>query len=186
MKSVYETMLHRRSVRKYTDKEVKKEDLKQLVKAAMSAPSACNNQPWEFVIVTDKLVLTNLKEQLKFGNYNATSAIIVCGNLKLAKGGMERYWVQDCSAAMQNILLAATELGLGSVWIGVHPLPSVIKPVSSVLSIPDYVVPLGIAYIGFPAGQPIPRTQYNETRVYWENYDSTRKHRSRPKNSKRM
>jgi len=184
MKDIFDYIYQRRSIRRYLDKEVDKDILENLVKAAMAAPTACNNQPWEFIIITEKEVLDNLRDHLTFGQYNATAAIVACGNMKLAKGGMRNYWVQDCSAAIENILLAASGLGLGGVWIGVHPIPSVIEPVSEVLSIPDYVVPLGIAYIGYPAEKKEPRTQYNEKRVYWEKYDVTRKHRARPKNLK--
>lgn len=150
----------------------------------MAAPTACNNQPWEFIIVTNKDMLEKLRKELTFGKYNSPVAIVVCGNLKLAKGGMQNYWVQDCSAAMQNILLTASGLGLGGIWIGVHPLPSVIEPVRKVLSIPEYVIPLGIAYVGYPGEKKEPRTQYNEKRVYWERYDVNRKHRARAKNLK--
>ncbi len=177
-----DVMLQRRSYRRYTDKPVEKEKLVSILEAAMAAPSACNNQPWEFVVVSERI--EELRENLYHGNYNATAAIVVCGNLKIAKGGLERYWEQDCSAAMQNILLAATSLGLGSVWIGVHPLPSVVKPVRELLSIPDYVVPLGVALIGYSNEDKKPRTQFNEKRVYWERYDKDRKHRARSKNTK--
>lgn len=184
MNETYDVILKRRSVRKYQDREVSKENITTLLEAAMAAPTACNNQPWEFVVVTDTVKLSGLKDKLKFANYNAPAAIVVCGNLKLARGGMENYWVQDCSAAMENILLTATSLGLGGIWIGVHPLPSVIKPVKKALNIPEYVVPLGIAYIGYPAEEKESRTQYNEKRVYWEEYEKSRKHKARPKNTK--
>lgn len=184
MKNILDYIYERRSIRKYHDKKVSKETINNMIKAAMAAPTACNNQPWEFIVITEKQTLDKLREVLTFGKYNAPTAIVVCGNMKLAKGGMKNYWVQDCSAAMQNILLAASGIGLGGIWIGVYPLPSVIKPVSKVLSIPEYVIPLGIAYIGYPDEQKESRTQYNEKRVYWEQYDSTRKHKARPKNMK--
>lgn len=181
---ILEHIFNRRSIRSYIDKEVEEEKIQQLLKAAMAAPTACNNQPWEFIVVNDREILGRLKERLVFGRYNAPLAIVVCGNMKIAKGGLENYWVQDCSAAMENILLTATGLGLGSIWIGVYPLPSVIKPVSEALNIPDHVTPLGIAYIGYTNIKPEPRTQYNEKRIYWQQYDPTRKHRARPKNLK--
>lgn len=172
----------RRSVRKYNEKPVDKEILKYLVEAGMAAPTACNNQPWEFIVITENM--DSLRENLYFGKYNATAAIVVCGNMKLAKGGLKKYWVQDCSAAMENILLAATDKGLGSVWIGLHPQPSAMKPISDYLNLPDYVTPLGIAFLGYSDEEKEARTQYNEKRVYWESYDQNRKHRSREKNMK--
>lgn len=172
----------RRSIRKYKDKPIEHETLIDLLKAGMAAPTACNNQPWEFVVVTKNI--ESLRKKLCFGNYNAPVAIVVCGNLKIAKGGLERYWEQDCSAAMENILIAATEHGLGSIWIGLHPLESAIKPIRDLLEIPDYVIPLGIALIGYSAEDKEARSQYNEKRIYWESYDQSRKHRSRAKNTK--
>lgn len=184
MKNIMDYIYERRSIRSYLDKEVEQELIIELLKAGMAAPSACNNQPWEFIVISEKAMINKLREKLVFGRYNAPCAIVVCGNMKLAKGGFENTWEHDCCAAMENILLAASGLGLGGVWIGVHPVPSVVKPVREVLSIPDYVIPLGIAYIGYPAESKEARTQYNEKRIYWQQYDSDRKHRTREKNLK--
>lgn len=172
----------RRSVRAYQDRPVEEEKIEAILKAAMSAPSACNCQPWEFVVVTESEVLSQLQGKLLAGRYNAPCAIAVCGNRKLARG-FETTWMHDCCAAMENILLAATALGLGSVWIcGVDPSPK--KIITKVLTLPDYVEPVAIAYIGYGAEDKEPRTQYNEERVYQNRYDKTRKHRTRPKNLK--
>ena len=180
--STYEDILKRRSIRRYKDRPVEKELLVKLLKAGMAAPSACNNQPWEYVVVTEGI--ETLRNTLYHGNYNAPAAIVVCGNMKLAKGGLKRYWEQDCSAAIENILIAATSFGLGTVWIGLHPLPSVFNPVREVLNIPEHVIPLGLVLVGYSAEEKEPRTQYNEKRIYWETYDQKRKHKSRPKNLK--
>jgi nitroreductase len=177
-------MFQRRSIRRYKEKHVDRETLELLIKAAMAAPTACNNQPWEFIAIREKETMDNLRKKLVMGRYNAPAAIVVCGNMKLAMGGLKHHWDQDCSAALENILLAATALGLGSIWIGVYPIPSFIESVREALNIPEYVVPLGIAYVGYADEEKEPRTQYNEKRVYWEKYDCTRKHRSRPKNVK--
>ncbi len=149
----------------------------------MAAPSACNSQPWEFIVVTDPARLEQLRGKLLNGRYNAPAAIIVCGNVQAAHvpSEAERFWVQDCSAAMENMLLAATGLGLGSVWIGIYPMPSLIRPVREILNLPDHVTPLGMAYIGYPAEEKKPRTQYDEHRVYWEEYEP-RKRRAKIKN----
>lgn len=154
------------------------------MKAGMAAPTACNNQPWEFIAVTEKDTMDKLRAGLVMAKYNAPAAIVVCGNMNLARGGSKHHWDQDCSAALENILLAATAMGLGSVWIGVYPIESFIEPVRKALDIPEYVVPLGIAYIGYAAEEKESRTQYNEKRVYFEKYDRSRKHRARPKNLK--
>lgn len=178
-------IFRRRSIRRYKDKEVSKEQLEMLIKAAMAAPTACNNQPWEFIAVKEKETMNKLRNNMVMGKYNAPAAIVVCGNMKLASGGLKNHWDQDCSAAMENILLAATSMGLGSVWIGVHPVKGFMDSVRDIFDVPDYVIPLGIAYIGYADEIKEPRTQYNEKRVYWEKYDKTRKHRARPKNLKR-
>ena len=179
-------IFQRRSIRKYKDKQVDKEILEILIKAGMAAPTACNNQPWEFIAVREKETMDKLRNGMVMGRYNAPAAIVVCGNMKLAMGGFKNHWDQDCSAALENILLAATAIGLGSVWIGVYPMQSYIESVRKVLNIPEYVVPLGIAYIGYADEEKQSRTQYNEKRIYWEKYDSTRKHRARPKDYRKL
>lgn len=182
--NILEHIFRRRSIRRFKEQKVPHDTIVDLLKAGMAAPTACNNQPWELVVVTEEEILEKLRDNLAFAKFKCPLVIAVCGNLKIAKGGLEHYWVQDCSASMENILLAATGLGLGGVWVGVYPLPSVIKPVSEVLNLPNYVVPLGLAYIGYSAEEKEPRTQYNEKRVYWQQYDQNRKHRARPKNMK--
>lgn len=173
MNEILETIFRRRSIRKYTDQPVETEKLETLLKAAMAAPSATNNQPWEFVVVTDADLLAALRKKLLFGNYQAPAAIIVCANPKGKRGLVGKlYWVQDCSAAMENILLAAAGLGLGSVWIGVHPRQQVAASVRAVAGIPEDVHVLGIAYIGYPAEEKEARTQYNPDLVFWQKYGS--------------
>jgi len=177
-----ETIFKRRSIRKYLDKKVEKEDIVTLLKAATAAPTAANAQPWEFVVIDEEERLAKLREKLIFGRYNAPVAIVVCGNMKLAhKGYTQEMWVQDCSAAIENILIAATGMGLGSVWIGIYPLESNIKVLRDYLNIPDYVIPLGVVYVGHPAEEREARTRYMEKRVYWQEYDPKRKHKSKDK-----
>jgi nitroreductase len=185
---MYEEVLNfftkRRSIRSYKDKPVEKEKIEFLLKAAMSAPSACNNQPWEIVVVTDEDIINKIKEKLPMARYNAPCAIVVCGNTHLCRN-TKQSWVQDCSAAMQNILLAATAIDLGSLWVGVYGVEPFVKSISKVMDLPSHVIPLGIAYIGYANEKKEPRTQYNEKRVYYKLYDKTRKHKARPKNLKR-
>ena len=178
-------ILQRRSVRSFLDQPVEVEKLELLLRAAMSAPTACNSQPWEFVVITEREVLDKLRDKLMFARYNAPAAIVVCGNLKIANSSAAKYfWVHDCSAAMENILIAAAGLGLGAVWIGVHPLPTVIRPVSQILGIPEEVTPLGMAYVGYPTETPPPHTRrYDDYRVYWQHYE-LRKRRAKKKNAK--
>lgn len=186
MPDVIDIILSRRSIRQFTPEPVNQETLILLLKAAMSAPTACNSQPWEFVVVTDPDVLAHLQEKFLFACYHAPAAIVVCGNADIANNSAGReHWVQDCSAATENILIAAAGMGLGAVWIGVYPYPSKIKPMAEVLGIPENVTPLSMVYVGHPAETKGPRTQYNEHRVYWQRYEP-RKRKPKIKNAKHI
>lgn len=179
---VIETIYKRRSIRKYLDKTVEKDTIITLLKAATAAPTAANCQPWEFIVIDEVKKISKLKESLIFARYNAPVAIVVCGNMKLAfKGPGQEMWVQDCSAAIENMLIAATSIGLGTVWIGVYPIESNIKPLKKILNIPEHVTPLGIVYVGYPAEDKEARTRFDEKRVYWQEYEPKRKHRTKNK-----
>jgi len=172
----------RRSIRKYTETPVEQEKIIILLQAAMAAPTAANCQPWEYIVVSDADKLVQVREKCIFARYNAPAAIVVCGNMKLAfKGPEQEMWVQDCSAATENILIAATSLGLGSVWIGIYPGESKIKAIKSIFKIPEHVTPLNLVYFGYSAEEKVSRTRYNEKRIYWQEYDPTRKHRAKDK-----
>jgi nitroreductase len=156
----------RRSIRKYTDKVVPKELIEKILRAGMAAPSAGNRQPWHFIVISDKNIINEIPEfhpsamMLKEVNH----AIVVCGDLALerAKG----YWIQDCSAATQNMLLMATELGLGSVWLGVHPIEERVKGIKELLEIPEGIMPLCVIAIGYPNETKSPIDRYNTTRIH--------------------
>lgn len=171
MDDVLDLIFKRRSVRIFTKKLVDKATLTKLLQAGMAAPSASNSRPWEFVVVTDPDVLESLRKSLKYGKYNAPAAIVVCANLELAQNESAfRFWVQDCSAATQNILIAAAGLDLGTVWIGSYPKEDVMQKEREILGIPEKVTPLSLIFIGYPAEVPQPRTQYDEERVHWDQY----------------
>jgi nitroreductase len=164
-------IFQRRSIRKFTPQAVEVEKVETLLRAAMAAPSAVNSQPWEFVVVDEIDTLKQLKKISFFSNRNAPLAIVVLGSPKKASNPAgERFWVQDCSAAMQNLLLAAVCLGLGGVWIGVHPIQGVEEKVRKVLGIPPASTPLGLALIGYPAEEKDARTRYKKDRVHWQCY----------------
>lgn len=184
MNEIINTILQRRSIRQYEAKPVEQEKITLLLQAAMAAPNACNSQPWEFVVITDEGILSELRSGLQFAHYNAPLAIVICGNIKIANNSAARhYWVQDCSAATENLLIATTSLGLGTVWIGVYPLPSVIEKVSKIANLPENVTPLCVVYVGYPAEEKPARTQYDEHRVHWQQYEP-RKRRAKVKNAK--
>ena len=137
-----EVLLKRRSVRKFTDEPVSEEMIDELLHAAMSGPSACNRRPWEFYVITKEELLEKLKGASKFTKMDSKLAIVVCGNLLRAlPKQMESYWIQDCSAATENILLRVTDLGLGAVWCGIHPQESAEKKVSEWLNLEETQIP---------------------------------------------
>ncbi len=174
---VFEAMYGRRSIRTYVEgKAVEHEKIMKLLKAGMAAPSACNHQPWDFIVVTDPDTVRQIKASIeRYGNYNAPMLIVVCGYPDLIPWDNDN-GERDCCAALENMLIAATAMGLGAVWIGAFT-PEAIRPI---LDIPEHVVPLGMAYFGYPAEHPEPRTQYLEEAVYWQKYDLERPHPPRP------
>ncbi len=156
----------RRSIRKYTGEEVAWEKIEQILRAGMAAPSAGNEQPWHFVVLDDRNVLDEIP---KFHPYSqmlkeARCAIVVCADLSLQR--YEGYWVQDCSAAAQNMLLMAEELGLGSVWLGVYPVEDRVKALKKLLGLPENVVPLCILPIGYPAERKEPANRFQPSRIH--------------------
>ena len=160
-----EAILSRRSIRKYTDKEVSKELEVNLLKAAMAAPSAHNRQPWHFIIIRDRDILKKITEFHRHSQMlkEASLAIIVCGDNEVQKTD---FWIHDCSAATENILIAAQAFGLGAVWLGVHPSDDYIKGVKELLQIPDHVTPLGIISIGYPAEEKPPGNRFDPSKVH--------------------
>ena len=174
---LFEIMYSRRSIRCYQEEKIVEQDkIIMLLKAAMAAPSACNLQPWEFIIVNEKDRVNKLKECIDNSNgryYNAPAAFIVCGNTNYLpwEGKAE----MDCSAAIENILLSATVMGLGAVWIGAFDEKSIRRN----FDIPSHVAVNSILLFGYPAEQKLPRTQYTEEAVYWQKYDAQREHPAR-------
>jgi nitroreductase len=151
-----EAILTRRSIREYTQQAVPEELVQELLAAAMQAPSAGNQQPWHFVLVDQRGQLEALAGVLRFGKMlkSAPLAVVVCADL--AALPHRGFWVQDCSAAAQNLLLAAHALGLGGVWLGVYPLEERVAALQRILGLPEQVTPLCIISLGYPAARPEP------------------------------
>lgn len=168
--AVIENIMTRTSVRQFTSQPVGKDTLETIVKAGMAAPSAVNAQPWAFVVVTDRAVLDSIESVHPWSNLKtATAAIVVCGDMeKTLKGEAGEYWVQDCSAASENILLAAHAFGLGAVWCGVYPNPDRIPGVKRVLGLPAHVTPLDVITIGHPAAAQEPKDKWKPENVHYE------------------
>jgi nitroreductase len=160
----------RRSVRHFTDQPVSAETITELLQAAMFAPSAANRQPWHFIVLNERTLLDEVPNVHPYAQMlkQAQAAILVCGDAVLAKGA--DYWVQDCAAATQNILLAAHALGLGGVWLGVHPNPDRIAAIRSLFSLPPDVHPLSLVALGYPA-EPLPQVErFNPQRVHYNRW----------------
>jgi len=161
-----EAIMTRRSIRKYADKPISDDQMKQVLTAAMAAPTAANQQAWEFVVITDRKILDAIPDVHPYSRMllEAPAAVLVCGNLETET--REGYYPQDCAAATQNILLAAHALGLGTVWLGVHPREERVTGVRKLLGIPDHVVPVALVAIGHPAESHPRIDRYDEKKVH--------------------
>ncbi len=163
-----EALFTRRSIRKYTDEPVSEEMLHTLLKAGMYAPSANNRQPWHFVVIRDRSLLEEITtihphaQMLK----QAPLAIAVCADTTRSP----RYWALDCSAATQNILLAAHALGLGAVWLAVYPNPTRVPAMSKLLHLPEHVTPVTLIAVGHPAEQKGPVERFRPEAVHYDTW----------------
>lgn len=170
--AVIENIMTRTSIRQFTDRPVSKDTLDLLVKAGMAAPSAVNAQPWAFVVITEKPVLDSLNVVKPWFNLKtATAAIVVCGDLNKVKDEeVKDYWVQDCSAVTENILLAAHAYGLGAVWCGVYPKAETVEGVTRILGLPENVIPLNVITLGYPDENPEPKDKFKEENVHFQHW----------------
>ena len=169
-RAVIGNIMTRTSVRQYTDRPISADTLETLLKAVMAAPTAVNKQPWAFVVTTGRDALDSLatlQPRLK----TAAAAITVCGDMTRAIEGEGRdFWVQDCSAATENILLAAHALGLGAVWTGVYPIAERVGNVSRALALPDSVVPMCIIAVGYPVADQEPKDKWDPSKVHYQRW----------------
>jgi nitroreductase len=172
MRAELQFVFRRRSVRRYTAEEVSPELVRALLEAAMAAPSACCKDPWEFIVVRSAQTRNAIAEALPNGKMlsQAPVGVVVCGDLQRAHGGELSYLLQDCSAAIENLLLAAQALGLGGCWLGVHPRPERIAHLRQLFSLPEHVLPVSVVALGWPAETPPPRTRYTATAVHQERW----------------
>ena len=168
---ILSSIMTRTSIRKYTDQPISKADIETLLRAGMAAPTAVNKQPWHFVAVTDKAKLKELSGGRGGMLEQCALAIVVCGNMDKALSGKgQAYWIQDCSAATENILLAAHALGLGAVWTGVYPMDDRVTAVSKAVKLPETIVPLCVIVIGHPAESPTPKDKWKPENVSYNEF----------------
>lgn len=166
-----DNIMTRTSVRDYTDAPISKETLDTLLRAGMAAPTAGNKQPWKFIAVTERARLDSLAS----GNWRmaakAQAAIVVCGDTSnVFPGEGKDYWVQDCSAATENILLAAHAVGLGAVWCGCYPISDRVAMVRRIFSIPEEIVPMSIVMLGYPTQATEPKDKYKTENIHYNNW----------------
>lgn len=165
-------IMTRTSVREYTDRQVPDSIVETLLKAAMAAPTAMNKQPWQFVVVTDKAVREAIDEADQYIRAKEAPLVIVaCGDLAKEEDGEGRdFWIQDVSAATENILLAAHAQGLGAVWCGIHPIKAREKAIADILGLPKDIIPLSAVCIGYPAHEHQPKDKWNPKAVHYNKY----------------
>ena len=159
--AVLDNIATRTSIRDYEARPVEKEKVEKMLRAAMAAPTAMNKQPWHCVL--DSLADANPYAKMLL---KAPLAIVVCGDMdKVIEGGGRDFWIQDASAATENLLLAAHAMGLGAVWTGAYPSEERCKAISATLSLPDNLVPLNMIVIGYPAEHPQPKDKFKEENI---------------------
>lgn len=164
----------RRSIRAYTPEAVSDEAIRTLLEAAMAAPSAVARDPWRFIVVRSQAMRELIVKKLPYGKMleQAPVGIIVCGDLSVVHDGQLSYLLQDCSAAVENILIAAHGLGLGACWLGVHPREDRIQHLKQVLALPSSFVPVAAIAVGHPAESKEPRTRFNAAYVRSEKWSA--------------
>ena len=168
-----ENIMTRCSVRQYTNQPVAKETVDTLLKAAMAAPTASNKQPWAFIVVDEQALKDSITAVLKYGHpiAKAPVAIVVCGDLQKSSEDINGgYWIQDCSAATENILLAAHAVGLGAVWCGVYPREERVANIRRILNLPDNLVPLNVIAIGYPSGKNSVKNKFKPENIHYNKF----------------
>ena len=167
-----EAILSRRSIRKYTDQTITDDLIEQLLKTAMVAPSAHNEQPWHFIIIKERRLLDEISEIHPYAKMlrEAPLALAVCANHNLEKDQEADYWVLDCAAATENILIAANALGLGACWLGIHPRVPRKAALAKILKLPEHVSTFGLIALGHPAEKKSPADRYQTERIHHDHW----------------
>jgi nitroreductase len=163
-------ILTRRSIRKYTDQPVSEKIIRELLEAAMSAPSAGNQQPWEFIVINDRKILDEIPQVHPYAQMcrQASAAILVCGDLE--RETHKGFWAQDCSAATENLLIAVNDQGLGAVWVGVYPREDRVKGLRELIQLPDHIIPFALVPIGYPAEKKPPSNRFDLERIHYNKW----------------
>ncbi len=164
---IMEAILTRRSIRKYTGEPVTETEIRQIIRAGSHAPSAHNRQPWHFVVLQDPDMLRQISEAHPYGKMipQAGTVLIVCGDTE--RQSEVGFLTEDCAAAIENMLLAARGMGLGTVWCGLHPVPQLVGAMRGLLTLPESIVPIGLVVVGHGDEERAVRDRYDEQKVHW-------------------
>lgn len=174
-KSTISDIMTRTSVRAYTDRKVDKATVDTLLRAAMAAPTAANKQPWRFVVVDKPELLQTISENMKNMKMarEAQLAVVLCGDTTVCLPGEARdFWIQDVSAASENLLLAAHAVGLGAVWCGIYPAQDRVKDFSEWLHLPSTLIPMACICIGYPSGNPTPKDKWQPDYIRYNSWEN--------------
>lgn len=167
---VQEALLDRRSIRKYKDQKINKENIDKILKVAMYAPSAMNTQAWHFIVIDDKEILIETLKSIPYAEMlrQSAAAILVCGDALIEKN--ESWLLQNCSASIQNILLSAHGLGIGSCWIAIHGMDDVYKNVKAQFKLPENIVPVALISLGYPDEVVTAEERFKEEKIHFNNW----------------
>lgn len=167
---VQEALLNRRSIRNYTDQKISKPEMDTILKAAMYAPSAMNLQAWQFIVIDNKDVLLETIKSIHYAEMlkNAAAAILVCGDSAIEKN--ESWLLQNCSAAIQNILLSAHGLGIGSCWIAIHGMDDVYQNVKTQFKLPENIIPVSLISLGYPDEVVKTEERFKQDKIHFNNW----------------
>jgi nitroreductase len=172
--AVLDNIKTRTSIRAYENREIEDDKVETLLQAAMAAPTAGNKQPWEFVVIKNRATLDTIASHFETMTMakDAPLAIVVCGDINntFPEEGRE-YWVQDASAATENLLLAAHAMGLGAVWCGIYPISERVEYLKKLLDLPENIIPLNVIPIGYPGENPQPKDKWKAERVHYESWN---------------
>lgn len=170
--SEYGALFERRSIRKFKDERVPDDTLQKILTAGMAAPSAHNNQPWEFIVIRDKKMLSDLSQVCRYWKLlkDADTGIAVVANLRNYNCEPVGFFVEDCSACTQNMLIAAAGEGLGAVWLGCYPAEENVQGTRRILGIPEDLVPVSLIACGAPAEEKPAHNEYYPNKVHWDKY----------------
>lgn len=163
-------LINRRSIRKYKDQKISKDDLSSILKAAMYAPSAMNLQAWQFILIDDKSILIETVKSIPYAEMlkQSAAAILVCGDSAIEKN--ESWILQNCSAAIQNILLSAHGLGIGSCWIAIHGMDDVYKNIINQFSLPENIIPVSLISLGYPEEKVTSEERFKEEKIHYNKW----------------